>query len=122
MRRPPQPFSELTRLSRHTTTPARTSGGMDASGGAAPFIMKPDGTGWIFAPGPTKDGPFPTHHDPVESPVHNLFDPEQPGTPPTRVPGTEQPCNVPHPRRRPELVHTIWPESCQHESGAVSGR
>jgi formate dehydrogenase major subunit len=58
--------------------------GMDALSGAAPFIMKPDGMGWIYAPGPTKDGPFPTHYEPVESPVENLFYPEQPDNPTTR--------------------------------------
>ena len=39
--------------------------------GDAPFIMKPDGNGWLFAPGGMKDGPLPTHCEPVESPVPN---------------------------------------------------
>jgi len=58
--------------------------GMDAISGAAPFIMKPDGMGWLFAPGPAKDGPFPTYYEPVESPVGNLLYPEQPSSPTTR--------------------------------------
>ncbi len=33
-----------------------------------PFIMKPDGVAWLFAPA-MKDGPFPTHYEPAESPV-----------------------------------------------------
>jgi formate dehydrogenase major subunit len=41
--------------------------------GDSPFIMKPDGKGWIFAPGGTKDGPLPTHYEPVESPVPNVL-------------------------------------------------
>ncbi len=50
--------------------PDKNATGMDAIGGADPFIMKPDGRGWIFSPA-TKDGPFPTHYEPVESPVRN---------------------------------------------------
>jgi formate dehydrogenase major subunit len=64
--------------------PARGAKGMDAIAGNEPFIMKPDGVAWLFAPGPTKDGPFPTHYEPVESPVGNLFYPGQPDNPTTR--------------------------------------
>jgi formate dehydrogenase major subunit len=45
--------------------------GMDALPGTAPFIMRPDGVGWLFAPAGMVDGPLPTHYEPVESPVHN---------------------------------------------------
>ena len=47
--------------------------GMDAIAGDAPFIMKPDGVGWLFAPGGTKDGPLPAHYEPLESPVRNAL-------------------------------------------------
>ena len=39
--------------------------------------MKPDGLGWLYAPGAVKDGPLPTHYEPVESPVGNLLYPKQ---------------------------------------------
>jgi formate dehydrogenase major subunit len=58
--------------------------GMDAIAGDQPFIMKPDGVAWLFAVGPTKDGPFPTHYEPVESPVRNLLYPGQRDNPTTR--------------------------------------
>ena len=45
--------------------------GMDALPGTAPFIMRPDGVGWLFVPTGLVDGPLPTHYEPVESPVHN---------------------------------------------------
>ncbi len=45
--------------------------GMDAIGGNDPFIMKPDGKGWLFVPSGLVDGPLPTYYEPVESPVHN---------------------------------------------------
>jgi len=47
------------------------SRGMDAISGDAPFIMKPDGRGWLYAPAGTSDGPLPVHYEPVESPVPN---------------------------------------------------
>src|SRR5262249_61471707 len=51
--------------------------GMAALPGTAPFIMKPDGLGRLFAPGGVKDGPLPTHYEPMESPVGNLLYPRQ---------------------------------------------
>jgi formate dehydrogenase major subunit len=45
--------------------------GMDALPGTAPFIMRPDGMGWLFVPAGLVDGPLPTHYEPVESPVKN---------------------------------------------------
>jgi formate dehydrogenase major subunit len=45
--------------------------GMDAIDGDSPFIMHSDGKGWLFAPTGVKDGPLPTHYEPIESPVNN---------------------------------------------------
>jgi formate dehydrogenase major subunit len=45
--------------------------GLDALSGTDPFIMKPDGKGWLFVPTGLVDGPLPVHYEPVESPVHN---------------------------------------------------
>ena len=44
---------------------------MDALGGDDPFIMEPDGKCQLFVPSGLKDGPLPTHYEPVESPVAN---------------------------------------------------
>jgi formate dehydrogenase major subunit len=48
----------------------------DATAGKAlrgdePFIMQPDGVGWLYAPDGLVDGPMPTHYEPNESPVAN---------------------------------------------------
>lgn len=52
--------------------PANPEGlGLDAHGGNAPFIMKPDGVGWLYVPNGLVDGPLPTHYEPAESAVHN---------------------------------------------------
>ena len=45
--------------------------GMDAIDGDSPFIMHSDGKGWLFSPSGIKDGPLPTHYEPIESPIHN---------------------------------------------------
>ena len=47
--------------------------GLDALAGTDPFIMKPDGKGWLFVPSGLVDGPLPVHYEPAESPVHNLL-------------------------------------------------
>jgi formate dehydrogenase major subunit len=50
--------------------------GMDAIGGADPFIMMEDGRGWLYSPSGLLDGPMPTHYEPIESPVDNFLYPE----------------------------------------------
>jgi formate dehydrogenase major subunit len=46
---------------------------MDALSGVDPFIMQPDGKGWLFAPNGLVDGPLPAHYEPQESPVQNAL-------------------------------------------------
>ena len=78
--------------SRPTTARRRTRRAWTPSPATQPFIMKPDGVGWLYAPGGVKDGPLPTHYEPVESPVGNLLYPaaaEQPDRPDLR--GAAQP-------------------------------
>jgi formate dehydrogenase major subunit len=58
--------------------------GMSAIGGDRPFIAKPDGLGWLYAPA-VKDGPLPTHYEPLESPVGNLLYPKQNCNPTVRT-------------------------------------
>jgi formate dehydrogenase major subunit len=47
--------------------------GMEALDGRAPFIMIADGRSSLFVPTGLKDGPLPTHYEPVESPVRNAL-------------------------------------------------
>jgi formate dehydrogenase major subunit len=47
--------------------------GLDAHGGADPFIMMQDGVGWLYVPSGLVDGPLPTHYEPAESPVRNAL-------------------------------------------------
>lgn len=49
--------------------------GTQALGGARPFTLHPDGVGWIWVASGLKDGPLPTHYEPLESLVKNpLYD------------------------------------------------
>ena len=47
----------------------RTRRGWTRSRGDDPFIIHPDGLGWLYAPAGLVDGPLPTHYEPHESPV-----------------------------------------------------
>ena len=56
-------------------------GGDAALPGDAPFIMHPDGAGWIWVASGLKDGPLPAHYEPLESNVKNLLYPKHPRNP-----------------------------------------
>jgi formate dehydrogenase major subunit len=51
--------------------PDEEQGGDEALPGDAPFIMHPDGMGWLWVPSGLKDGPLPAHYEPLESNVRN---------------------------------------------------
>lgn len=57
--------------------PDDSKGGDEGLPGTAPFIMHPDGAGWIWVPSGLKDGPLPAHYEPLESNVRNALYPEQ---------------------------------------------
>ena len=48
---------------------------MAAISGADPFIMMGDGKAALFVSSGLKNGPLPTHYEPVESPVRNPIHP-----------------------------------------------
>jgi len=54
-------------------TPPPDATGIDAISGRDPFMMQPDGKGWLFAPKGLKDGPLPAHYEAAESPVLNAL-------------------------------------------------
>ena len=61
--------------------PAKGAKGDDAIAGDKPFIMHPDGVGWIWVSSGLKDGPLPTHYEPLESIVANPLYPEHGANP-----------------------------------------
>ncbi len=50
-----------------------------------PFIMNPEGVSRLFARGMMREGPFPVHYEPFESPVANVIAPKIKGNPVARV-------------------------------------
>lgn len=93
---------------------------MQAIGGNQPFIMKPDGVAWLFSPGACKDGPFPTHYEPVESPLGNIFYPKRRKSPTVRE--FAGPLNVLAPPESPDfpLVGTTFRLTEHYLSGPMS--
>ncbi len=49
----------------------RNGRGAEALAGDKPFIMHPDGVGWIFVSSGLKDGPLPAHYEPLETHFRN---------------------------------------------------
>ena len=81
--------------------------GMDALGGDDPFIMEADGKCQLFVPTGLRDGPLPTHYEPVESPVRNILYGQQynPTAKLWRRPGNE--FNEPEDPRFPYVFTTF---------------
>jgi len=50
-----------------------------------PFIMNAEGTGRLFARALMREGPFPVHYEPFESPIANPLNPKIRGNPVSRV-------------------------------------
>jgi formate dehydrogenase major subunit len=51
--------------------PKNGATGDDALAGDKPFLLHGDGLGWIWVPNGLKDGPLPTHFEPLESVMKN---------------------------------------------------
>jgi formate dehydrogenase major subunit len=68
-----------------TYRPKPGSRGDDALAGDQPFIMHPEGFGRLFVPSGLKDGPLPTHYEPLESPVRNDLYPRRQTNPPAKT-------------------------------------
>ena len=54
-------------------------------GDVGPFIMNAEGVSRLFARGMMREGPFPVHYEPFESPVANAIAPKVRGNPAARV-------------------------------------
>ena len=62
---------DFSRDKRPDYVPPAGATGDAALRGDAPFVMHPDGVGWIWVSSGLKDGPLPAHYEPLESPVRN---------------------------------------------------
>ncbi len=50
-----------------------------------PYIMNPEGTARLFTRGMLREGPFPVHYEPFESPLANVIAPKIRGNPVARI-------------------------------------
>ena len=93
--------------------------GMNAISGDSPFIMHSDGKGWLFAASGVKDGPLPTHYEPLESPVDNLLYRQQ-ANPTAKV--ERSPLNPMSPPKDPRypIVATTYRLTEHYLSGGMS--
>ena len=78
--------------------------GMGALGGDDPFIMEADGKCALFVPSGLRDGPLPTHYEPVESPVANVMYAQQ-RNPVVRL--WPRPGNEVHPPQDPRFPYVL---------------
>ena len=53
--------------------PGRRAKAMEAIAGDKPYILHPDGRGWLYAPSGLVDGPLPAHYEAQETPFPNLL-------------------------------------------------
>ena len=94
--------------------------GMDAIGGADPFIMMGDGRGWLYSPSGLLDGPLPTFYEPLESPMPNLLYPTMEGSPAAiRWRRPENPYHLSGDPRFP-IVATTFRLTEHHTAGGMS--
>ena len=100
--------------------PAAGAEGDAAIAGDRPFIMHPDGLGWIWVPIGLADGPLPAQYEPWESPVRNPLYPNQQTNPPAMA--RQRPDNqyADSPDDRFPYVLTTYRLTEHHTSGAMS--
>jgi formate dehydrogenase major subunit len=99
--------------------PAQDATGMDAIAGDNPFILHPDGLGWIYAQSGIVDGPLPTHYEPHESPVENALYGQGPNPTRQTYDRPENPYNPPGSGEYP-FVMTTYRLTEHHTAGGMS--
>lgn len=100
--------------------PPEGAEGDAALAGDKPFLLHPDGVGWIWAPKGMADGPLPTHYEPLESPIRNPLYRERQSNP--AVLRETRPGNsyANSPDKRFPYVMSTYRLTEHHTSGAMS--
>jgi formate dehydrogenase major subunit len=111
---------DFTKTKAPDYVPAKGATGDDGLRGDAPFIMHADGMGWIWVADGVKDGPLPTHYEPLESPVHNRLYPQQtnPAADPKKRPDNPY-ADSPGDPRYPHVL-TTYRLTEHHTAGGMS--
>jgi formate dehydrogenase major subunit len=95
-------------------------GGMDAHDGRCPFMMIADGKAWLFVPSGMRDGPMPTHYEPVESPVKNPLYQQQDNPVAKKWPNGDNKYHDVGDPRYPHVLTTY--RLTEHHSGGIPTR
>lgn len=94
--------------------------GDEALAGDKPFILHPDGVGWIWAAKGMADGPLPTHYEPLESPVRNPLYSERQSNPASMREERQDNHFASSPDPRFPYVMSTYRLTEHHTSGAMS--
>jgi formate dehydrogenase major subunit len=94
--------------------------GMEAHDGVSPFMMSADGKAWLFVPSGLKDGPLPTHYEPVESAVRNPLYASQSNPAVKLWPRGDNPYHAVGDARFPYVITTY--RLTEHHSGGIPTR
>jgi formate dehydrogenase major subunit len=94
--------------------------GMDALDGRSPFIMVGDGKASLFVPSGLKDGPLPSHYEPVESPIKNPFYSQQDNPAAKKWHRPDNPYHAVADPHYPYILTTY--RLTEHHSGAIPTR
>jgi formate dehydrogenase major subunit len=94
--------------------------GMDAQDGKSPFMMSADGKAWLFVPSGLKDGPLPTHYEPVESPVRNQLYRQQDNPVAKKWERPDNPYHAVGDPKYPYVITTY--RLSEHHSGGIPTR
>jgi len=100
--------------------PPENATGDDALAGDKPFILHPDGFGWIWVPSGLKDGPLPAHYEPLESPVENRLYSGHPNDPAAKTLESRENPYAHSPDSRFPFVLTTYRLTEQHTAGGMS--
>lgn len=115
-----QDNADFTLTKRPDHRPVDGARGDDALPGDAPFLMHDDGLGWIWVASGLKDGPLPTHYEPLESPVSNPLYPQEVNPAADRLERPDNPyAQSPGDPRFPYVL-TTYRLTEHHTAGAMS--
>ncbi len=94
--------------------------GDEATSGDSPFVLHQDGKGWIWVPSGLKDGPLPTHFEPLESPFRNPLYRQQINPPAQKKERPDNPyAKSPDDPRYPYIL-TTYRLTEHHTAGGMS--
>jgi formate dehydrogenase major subunit len=94
--------------------------GLEALDGRSPFLMTADGKAAIFVPSGLKDGPLPTHYEPVESPVKNALYTQQDNPAAKKFQRLDNPYHDVADGRYPHVLTTF--RLVEHHTGGMMSR